>query len=207
LEKHLSRRDVLKVLAAATGGIALSTLPVWKKPFVEVGVLPAFAQTSLGTGDFQATLTWNNGNRTGTPGYPHTYLPGEVDFDLYVYEPGSQTPVYWGNVNGTTATLDVDNLWGFGPENIFVAPGKAATGTYLVMINYYHGDPAVTASITIRVFANTSHEISKTFTRELAGPGDDGACLTKVAEVTFPAGSIVEVTGSTCQTAKGRSKS
>jgi hypothetical protein len=37
MEKNLSRRDALKILAAATGGIALSTLPVWKRPFVGVG--------------------------------------------------------------------------------------------------------------------------------------------------------------------------
>src|SRR5688572_8151277 len=44
----LSRRDALKVLAAATGAITLSSLPdQWQKPVIEVGLLPAHAQTSV----------------------------------------------------------------------------------------------------------------------------------------------------------------
>jgi hypothetical protein len=207
MDKNLSRRDALKILAAATGGIALSTLPVWKRPLVGVGALPAFAQTSLGTGDFQATLTWDKGNRTGIPGYPHIYQPGEVDLDLYVSEPGQEKPIFYDHPNGVSAVLDSDNMWGLGPENIFVAPGNAMTGAYQVWITYYYGDVATTATITIRVFANTAHEQSRTFTRQLSGPGDQGACQIKVAEVTFPAGTIVEVTGNSCQAVKGFSKS
>jgi hypothetical protein len=45
----LTRREALKVLAAATGAVALSTLPqTWKTPIVEVGVLPAHAQGASG---------------------------------------------------------------------------------------------------------------------------------------------------------------
>ena len=43
----LSRREALKTLAAITGAVALSNLPnQWEKPVVDVGVLPAHAQTS-----------------------------------------------------------------------------------------------------------------------------------------------------------------
>lgn len=46
-ERVLSRRDALKTLAAATGATALATLPgKWETPALEVGVLPAFAQSS-----------------------------------------------------------------------------------------------------------------------------------------------------------------
>lgn len=46
--QKLSRREALKLLAAATGAAALSTLPpAWSKPALQVGVLPAHAQTSL----------------------------------------------------------------------------------------------------------------------------------------------------------------
>ena len=47
-EKTLGRRELLKVLAAAGGAVtANSLLPgEWAKPVVEVGVLPAHAQTS-----------------------------------------------------------------------------------------------------------------------------------------------------------------
>lgn len=45
----ISRRDALKILAAAAGAAALANLPpTWSKPGVEVGVLPAHAQTSIG---------------------------------------------------------------------------------------------------------------------------------------------------------------
>lgn len=45
----ISRRDALKILTAATGATALANLPAkWSKPGVEVGVLPAHAQTSIG---------------------------------------------------------------------------------------------------------------------------------------------------------------
>jgi hypothetical protein len=45
--KKLSRRDALKVFAVASGATVLSTLPSkWETPFVDVGTLPAFAQTS-----------------------------------------------------------------------------------------------------------------------------------------------------------------
>jgi hypothetical protein len=45
----LSRREILKVLAATGGATALSTLPTaWEKPFVKAGALPVFAQTSPG---------------------------------------------------------------------------------------------------------------------------------------------------------------
>lgn len=46
-QPKLSRRDALKILAAATGAIALANIPSkWKKPELAAGVLPAHAQTS-----------------------------------------------------------------------------------------------------------------------------------------------------------------
>lgn len=45
----LSRRDALKALAAASGAVALSTVPNrWESPILQVGNLPAFAQGSPG---------------------------------------------------------------------------------------------------------------------------------------------------------------
>lgn len=43
----LSRREALKALAAATGAVALSSLPrKWETPLIEVGALPVHAQGS-----------------------------------------------------------------------------------------------------------------------------------------------------------------
>jgi hypothetical protein len=45
--KSLSRRQALKTLAAATGAIALTNLPgKWETPVVEIGAIPAHAQSS-----------------------------------------------------------------------------------------------------------------------------------------------------------------
>ena len=45
--KSLSRRQALKTLAAATGAIALTNLPgKWETPLVEIGAIPAHAQSS-----------------------------------------------------------------------------------------------------------------------------------------------------------------
>ena len=48
VNKKLSRRDAMKILAASAGAIALANLPSqWSKPGLEVGVLPVHAQTSV----------------------------------------------------------------------------------------------------------------------------------------------------------------
>ena len=47
-QSKLSRRDALKILAAATGAVALANIPSkWKRPELAAGVLPAHAQTSI----------------------------------------------------------------------------------------------------------------------------------------------------------------
>ena len=44
-----SRREALKLIAAATGALALASIPAeWTKPELRIGVLPAYAQTSPG---------------------------------------------------------------------------------------------------------------------------------------------------------------
>jgi len=49
-KQTLSRREALKAIAAATGAVTLASLPKkWETPVVEVGALPAHAQTSTTT--------------------------------------------------------------------------------------------------------------------------------------------------------------
>lgn len=182
----LSRRKVLKTLAVLGGAAALSTIPgKWQKPVVKVGTLPAFAQASptpvLGTGDLQVTLTWNTGG-SGSP----------VDIDNHVVEPGGAR-VYYAAPTGPTATLDVDNVIGFGPENIFVPAGQAAAGTYRAQVVYYAGSQATVATIRITVFADTPQQQVVTLARNL--PAADRFTAVNVADITFPAGTIQEITG------------
>jgi len=182
----LSRRKALKTLAVLGGTAALSTIPgKWQKPVVKVGTLPAFAQISptpvLGTGDLQVTLTWNTGGAND-----------RVDIDDHVVEPDG-TRVYYASPSGPTATLDVDNVVGFGPENIFVPAGQAAAGVYRAQVVYFAGSQPTVATIQITVFANTPQQQVATFTRDL--PAADLFTAVNVANITFPAGTIQETSG------------
>lgn len=184
-DQSMSRRKALKVLSAAAGATTLSLLPGWEKPVVGIGALPAFAQASLGTGDLQATLTWNTGSSVSN-----------VDIDLHLREPGG-AHVYYATPTGPTASLDVDNTIALGPENIFVAPGQAAAGTYNVYVVYYSADavppPATTATIRITVFANTPQVQVRTFTRNLTTPATTVGI--NVADIVYPGGAITETFG------------
>jgi hypothetical protein len=195
-ETLLSRRHLLKAIAATGGAVAASSLlpSEWVKPVVDAGLLPAHAQVSpqLGTGDLQATLTWNTGNPNAQACSTDNGASGGVDIDLHVIEPDG-THVYFANQTGTTAQLDVDNQVALGPENIFVPPGGAAAGTYQVYVVYYCGQIPTEATIRITVFADTAQEDSATFVRTLNAA--DFAMGHNVANVTFPGGTIQEATG------------
>jgi uncharacterized membrane protein len=70
-QRKLSRRELLKLAAAATGAAALSTVPnKWVTPVVEIGALPAHAQASQ-RGAISGTVTVNfgatNPNKINSP--------------------------------------------------------------------------------------------------------------------------------------------
>ncbi len=69
-----------------------------------------------GTGYLSATLKWDEGTS---------------DIDLHTYEP-SGDHVYYGSKNGTTGSLDVDDVDGYGPENYFSANPQTGTYTFRV---------------------------------------------------------------------------
>ncbi len=176
------RRKALKVLGAAA---AIQAVPRdWKRPFTSMGSAPAFAQgTNLGTGDLQVTLTWDT---------------DFSDVDLYVLEPDG-TWVYYANDVGPTASLDVDDTEGFGPENIFVPPGNAANGTYSAAIDMFSLDGITTdTNCTIRVttFDGAPSEQQQTFNRVLTPADESGGTLGFwVADIAFPSGNITNRTG------------
>jgi hypothetical protein len=169
-----SRRRLLKAMGLAAGGMAASAMvpDKWVKPGVSVGTLPALAQTSpvLGTGDLQITVTWDTDC---------------TDIDTYVQEPDG-TWVWYDNETGTTATLDLDDTDGLGPENVFVAPGMSAAGTYKAYVGYFSWScdtevsPPTVVTIRITTFDGTPVIRQAIFTRNLQ-TADYNATLFEVA--------------------------
>lgn len=93
---RLTRRQVLKRIAAASGAVAFSNLPQqWQPPLVEVGVLPAHAQGSTAT--FTTSL-----NKI-----------------YWVISAGATEKIQWANLNGSNIEDLVTGL--VGPYNIALA--------------------------------------------------------------------------------------
>lgn len=77
------------------------------------------------TGDPQFTLLWD----------------AKVDLDLHVTEPGGEH-IFWiskGKKTRQGGMLDVDNVTGFGPENIFWEHGQGPPGEYRWYVEYFGG--------------------------------------------------------------------
>jgi len=91
-------------------------------------------------GVIQITLTWNTG----------------ADIDLWVTDPQGEK-IYWADNTSTSGGyLDVDDINGFGPENIYWEE-NAPSGLYAVQVHYYGatGDYGVT---DFEVFIQTLHD-------------------------------------------------
>ena len=158
---------ILTVAESFTGQVAAS------RGGGPVGLYRALPLTSsLGTGALRATLTWDT----------------TADIDLHMIEPNG-AHVYFASPAGSTAALDVDDTSGFGPENIFVAAGRAAVGIYQVYINYYGGASPTTSTITITVNAGTPQVRSMTFTRTTTSSSP----TVNVATINVATGEIVGI--------------
>ncbi|MGE4569080.1 MAG: YfaP family protein [Bacteroidales bacterium] len=79
------------------------------------------AVMAYGYGDVQVTLTWNNG----------------ADLDLYVTDPNGDELWYDNMSIASGGELDVDDINGYGPENIFWPDGEAPDGLYQVSVHHY----------------------------------------------------------------------
>lgn len=99
----------------------------------------------MGTGKFQATLTWVNTSSSA------------VDLDFYLTMPNNEK-IYYGHkvANDSTFALDVDFRYTIGnaTENIYSLKNSLPSGGYKVEVNYYGGTG--TKPFNVRVLLNGS---------------------------------------------------
>jgi hypothetical protein len=134
--------------------------------------------------DIRVTLTWEGG--------PYT------DVDLHFIDPNGERTYYGNPVSALGAELDVDDVDGYGPENIVLEPGEAIAGNYYVEVNYYddegwEGQPVV-ATVTITLHEGTANEVRNTYgPHTIAVPdwnGTDPNAWWSVATFNFTTGMI-----------------
>ena len=94
------------------------------------------AALQYGYGAIQITLTWDN----------------TADLDLYVTDPTGETIYYVNPTSASGGQLDVDDIDGYGPENIFWTAGTVLSGNYSVEVNHFSGASPTNFDIRMDVF-------------------------------------------------------
>ncbi len=214
--KPISRRNALKIIAAATGAATLSNLPgQWLKPVLRVGVLPAHAQTSgqptANPNPTAANTATPTATATNTPTSTPTSTPtatatpqilqgslaatvewsfevGQMDLDLEVYDPGSDTWATPSNLNTLTLTHGGGaGLAGSGIETV-ASNGGVVAGTYQVWLRVVATD-ASRGFLIFGFIDITANATNGNRSIEFTTPPPDNSMI-QVADVTYPAGTI-----------------
>jgi hypothetical protein len=76
-----------------------------------------------GAGEVQITLTWNN----------------SADLDLWVTGPDNYRIFYGARLSPTGGRIDVDDIDGYGPENVYWPTSRAPAGRYSVQVSHFSG--------------------------------------------------------------------
>lgn len=94
-----------------------------------------------GYGDVQITLTWNDG----------------ADLDIHVIDPNGEEIYYAHQYSASGGVLDIDDINGYGPENIFWQTNHAPSGNYQVYVHDYNdnGFGSSNYTVLINAFGNT----------------------------------------------------
>jgi len=138
----------------------------------------------LASGDMQATLTWNT----------------TADVDLHLVEP-DLNHVYYGNMQGTSGRLDFDDVDGFGPENMFVASGRALPGVYQLYLVHAGQNVETTSTVALTLGVNSDSAQTRLFTRRTRRAEPRTAVMVAlvdvlrgvVVEMVTPAGDQIEI--------------
>jgi hypothetical protein len=131
LTNPIARRDLER--SAAGGGVALTGAG-------QAGSGDGFGVAKFGLGGKE---TINNVEvKVGNPQFTLIWN-STADLDLHVLEPGG-SHIFWENRHGTQGgDLDVDDIDGFGPENVFwgggLNKGNGPPGEYRWYVHYYGG--------------------------------------------------------------------
>lgn len=162
-----SRYFMISQSSAATGSIdlpiGLASYVIGGTFSVDLVVYDADARRSnsarlsatvneVGAGELQIQLNWEENS---------------TDLDLYVFEPDGSV-IYYGNPSGTGSggALDVDDLDGGGPENIFYS-SLPPDGTYTVEVDFYGGPSgysyAYPTSFTVTIANNRDRLFEQDF--------------------------------------------
>jgi hypothetical protein len=101
---------------------------------------------SVGSGSLQISLTWNT----------------TADLDFWVEEPDSNRVWYVSKQSETGGELDVDDVNGYGPENVFYDDLPPA-GDYVVKVDHFSGASPTGYTVTI-TDSGTSRSFTGTIT-------------------------------------------